>query len=368
MNAEIAIIGGGLAGTSAAIELAQAGRDVLLLEREAEPKHKVCGEFLSQEALDSLQALGVNAATLGAAKIHSVRLLNARHAIHAALPFAAMSLTRKCLDEAMLERASAVGARVKRGMRVTHLQREHDHWRISVDGSEDILAKAVFLATGKHDVPGLPRPDGVQRDFVGFKLHLQLALEETAALDGHIELMLFRGGYAGLACVEDGGANLGWIVHRRELLRHGGVEGMLKAMQQQCPQLAERLRNAEPLLAKPLAISPIPYGFVRKTSADGIWFLGDQAAVIPSFTGDGMSIALHSGRLAATMYVNGADAASYQRTLAAQLRRQVWLATILSRGLTWTPSRAMITAAMRVWPGSIAWAAKSTRISESVQL
>jgi flavin-dependent dehydrogenase len=368
MNTEIAIIGGGLAGAAAAIELAQAGSDVLLLEREAEPRHKVCGEFLSQEALDSLHALGVDAAELGAARIRAVWLSNARDAMHAELPFAAMSLTRRCLDEAMLRRASAAGTKTKRGMRVTSLRREHDHWRISGEGAEDILAKAVFVATGKYDLPGHPRPEGVQRSFVGFKLHLRLTPEQTAALDGHIELMLFRGGYAGLACVEDGGANLGWIVHRRELQRFGGVDGVLQAMQQQCPLLAQRLGEAEPLLAKPLAISPIPYGFVRKTSKEGVWFLGDQAAVIPSFTGDGMSIALHSGRLAAAMYLAGADASRFQRTLAAQLRRQVWLATAISRGLVWTPSRAVIMAAMRAWPGSVAWAAQNTRLAKSVRL
>jgi flavin-dependent dehydrogenase len=297
-----------------------------------------------------------------------VRIASAQRIVQTELPFAAMSLTRKCLDEALLDHALHVGATVRRGMRVMSVQRENGHWRVAVDGAEDILAKTVFLATGKHDLPGHPRPEGVQRNFVGFKLHLRLAPEQAAALAGHIELTLFRGGYAGLACVEDGAASLGWIVQRDELQRLGGVDGILQAMKQQNPQLAQRLQGAEPLFAKPMAISPIPYGFVRSTADDGVWSLGDQAAVIPSFTGDGMSIALHSGRLAAAMYLAGKDAALYQRTLAAQLRRQVWLATMISRGLVWTPSRAMMIAAMRAWPRTIAWAAGHTRIAESAQL
>jgi flavin-dependent dehydrogenase len=139
-------------------------------------------------------------------------------------------------------------------------------------------------------------------------------------------------------------------------------------MQKQSPHLGERLRGAEWLLAKPLAISPIPYGFVRDKAQNGMWSLGDQAAVIPSFTGDGMSIALHSGRLAARMYLAGANAARYQQTLATQLRRQVWLATVISRGLVWGPSRALMTASIAAWPGAIAWAAQSTRIAKGAQL
>jgi menaquinone-9 beta-reductase len=132
-------------------------------------------------------------------------------------------------------------------------------------------------------------------------------------------------------------------------------------MQADCGLLRERLRGARTLLEKPLAIAAIPYGYVRATS-DGIWALGDQAAVIPSFTGDGMSIALHSGWLAVGKYLRGETAGAYQRQLRGELARQVGLATAISRGLVWRPSRGVFAAAVRVWPGVLGAVATRTRI------
>jgi flavin-dependent dehydrogenase len=368
VSADVVIIGGGPAGSAAAIELAKAGRDVLLLEREPRPKHKVCGEFLSHEALRSLKALDVDASRLGAVSINSVRLADAKRTTRANLPFVAQSLSRCLLDEALLDRAASAGTNVMRGTRVLDVQRNGQRWHVDVDDVGRIEASEVFVATGKYDLPGQPRPAGRQQNFLGFKLHFRLAASQISALAEYIELMLFRGGYAGLSCIENGIANLGWIVHRDELKRAGGVDRVLAAMQQECPLLAERLRGAEPLLSKPLAISPVPYGYVRRPTDDGLWWLGDQAAVIPSFTGDGMSIALHSGRLAAAMYLRGKDAKHYQQTLADQLQRQVAIATSLSRGLVWPPTRALMLSATRLWPGSLTLAARMTRIAESAQI
>ena len=74
MKREIVVIGGGLAGAAAATHLARAGHDVLLLERTTGPHDKVCGEFLSYEAQEELEDLGVDLRALGAVPIGSVRV------------------------------------------------------------------------------------------------------------------------------------------------------------------------------------------------------------------------------------------------------------------------------------------------------
>ena len=373
MNAEVVIAGGGLAGSAAAIDLARAGRDVLLVERDARAQHKVCGEFLSREALRYLGRLGIHLPELGAMVITSVRLANGAKVSEAKLPFPAMSLTRRRLDEELLQRAAACGARVMRGYRVESIERVGDGWCVALDHAAPddaarLTAGAVFLATGKHDVRGWARPPGKQSNLVAFKMYWRLAAAQAAALEGHIELMLFRGGYAGLQRVEDGAANMGLVVERAELQRLGGRwENLLAVMQQECGLLRERLRGAEALLERPLAVAAIPYGYVRAASA-GLWALGDQAAVIPSFTGDGMSIALHSGCLAAEMYLRGETAERFQEQLRGELSRQVALATIVSRGLVGRPSRTVFTAAVRLWPGLLDVVARRTRISEMAML
>ncbi len=366
------IVGGGLAGSSAAILLARAGRDVLLLERDAHPQHKVCGEFLSREALHYLEVLGVDVSELGALAIHSVRLASGDRVKQAKLPFQAMSLTRKRLDEALLEQAVEAGVRVVRGCRVGSIERVGAGWRARVDGADPVSADTTFLATGKHDLRGRARAKGKQSNLVALKMYWRLAPQQAAALDGHVELMLYRGGYAGLQPVEDGAANLCCLVERAELQRLGGRwESLLAAMQRECGLLRERLDGAEALLERPLAVAAIPYGYVREASdpeSGGVWALGDQAAVIPSFTGDGMSIALHSGRLAATMYLRGESAEQFQERLRGELSEQVALATVVSRGLVWQPMRGVFTAAVELWPGVLGVVARRTRISEAAML
>jgi flavin-dependent dehydrogenase len=258
--------------------------------------------------------------------------------------------------------------RVVRGCRVQGLERDGAGWRAVVEGAEPVVADAAFLATGKHDVRGRARPRGKQSDLVAFKMYWRLAPEQAAALEGHVELMLYRGGYAGLQPVEDGAANLCCLVERAELQRMGGRwENLLVAMQRECGLQRERLQGAQALLEKPLAVSAIPYGYVRAES-DGVWALGDQAAVIPSFTGDGMSIALHSGCLAATMYLRGETAERFQERLCCELSKQVELATMVSRGLVWRPSRGVFVAAVGLWPGVLGVVARRTRISEAAML
>src|SRR5271168_3474216 len=120
---EVLVIGGGVAGCAAAIALARKGRRVRLIEREATPGHKVCGEFLSGEALEDLDLLGIDVASLGAVPIDYVRLAAARRAAEAPLPFPAASLTRKTLDTALIADAIAAGVRVERGRSVQSLSR-----------------------------------------------------------------------------------------------------------------------------------------------------------------------------------------------------------------------------------------------------
>jgi menaquinone-9 beta-reductase len=368
VKSEVLIAGGGLAGSAAAILLARAGRDVVLMERDAQAQHKVCGEFLSREALRYLDLLGLDITAIDAVPIHSVRLAHQGVVSEAELPFRAMSLTRRRLDEKLLQLAEAAGVQVMRGCQVQAIEPYGNGWRAAVDGVEPVVADAAFLASGKHDVRGRARPKGKQSDLVAFKMYWRLAREQTAALEGHVELMLYRGGYAGLQPVEDGVVNLCCLVERAELQRLGGRwENLLAAMQQECWLLRERLQGAKALLAKPLAVSAIPYGYVRETN-DGVWSLGDQAAVIPSFTGDGMSIALHSGSLAAAMYLRAETAERFQQQLRGELSQQVALATMVSRGLVWGPSRNVFTVAVRLWPSVLGAMARRTRISDGVIL
>jgi flavin-dependent dehydrogenase len=362
VSADALIVGGGLAGGALAVALAEAGRSVVLLEREAGPHDKVCGEFLSREAILYLRALRLDPLALGACRIHSVRLSGGSGVATVRLPFPALSLSRRALDDALLRRATEAGAEVRLGARVQSLDPDGGEWRARLSGGDEVAGKAGFLATGKHDLRGRPRPAGQQRDLIGFKMHLRLSPAQAAQLAGHVELTLFRGGYAGLEPVEGGLANLCLLVRRSRYAALGQQwEALLAAMGADCALLDGRLEGALPCWDRPLAISSIPYGYVRRTG-EGLWRLGDQAAVIPSFAGDGMSIALHSARLAARYYLNGEPVGAYQRRMARDVGTAVRCATLLSQLSVHGPGRMLIGWGASRLPNIMSSVAAMTRV------
>ncbi len=363
---EVLILGGGVAGCAASIALARKGRKVTLIEREATPRHKVCGEFLSGEALEDLHALGIDVASLGAVPIDYVRLAAARRAAEAPLPFPAASLTRKALDTALIAEAIAAGVHLERGRSVQTLSRTSaDVWQVTLDDGTAREAATVFLATGKHDLRGHSRPEDPQR-WVAFKMYFRLAPAQAAELARASELMLYPGGYGGIQPVEGGIANLCCVVQQRYLARAGHRwENFLAKMQQDCPHLAMRLAGAVPLLDKPIAITHIPYGYIRRTTEDGLYCIGDQAAVIPSFTGDGISIALHTARCAAAAYLAAESAPVFQAKLRSALLHQMRLAEFAADGLNNSFARAVLPFCLRVWPGVMRVTAKLTRVAQN---
>jgi len=362
---EALILGGGVAGCAASIALARNGRSVTLIEREPTPRHKVCGEFLSGEALEDLHALGIDVASLGAVPINYVRLAASRRAAEAPLPFPAASLTRKALDTALIAAAIAAGVRVERGRSVQSLNRATGNvWRATLDDGTIYEAPTAFLATGKHDLRGHGRPKDPNQ-WVGFKMYYRLSVAQMADLADASELTLYSGGYGGIQPVEDGITNFCCVVKRRYFVRAGlRWESLLAKMQQDCPHLAMRLDGAEPLLEKPITITHIPYGYVRRATEDGLYCIGDQAAVIPSFTGDGISIALHTGRRAATAYLASEAAPVFQPKLRSAMLLQMHLAEAAANGLNNAVARAVLPFCLGVWPGAMRVTARLTRVTQ----
>ncbi len=365
MQDEVLILGGGVAGCAASIALARKGRSVTLIEREPTPRHKVCGEFLSGEALEDLHALGIDVASLGAVPIHHVRLAAAGRAAEAPLPFAAASLTRKALDTALIAQAITAGVRVECGRSVQSLSRTTGNvWQAALDDGTIREATTVFLATGKHDLRGYSRPKDPHQ-WVAFKMYYRLSAAQTADLADASELTLYAGGYGGIQPVEDGITNFCCVVQRRYFARAGlRWEGLLAKMQQDCPHLAMRLGGAEPLLDKPITITHIPYGYLRRSTEDGLYCIGDQAAVIPSFTGDGISIALHTARRAADAYLAAEPATVFQPKLRAAMLPQMRLAEAAANGLNNALARAVLPFCLRVWPGAMRATAMLTRVTQ----
>lgn len=366
---ECLILGGGLAGALAGLRLAASGRKTLLIEKEKAAHHKVCGEFLSPEAVGYLGQAGVDPTQLGAVPIRILRLSVSGRMVETRLPFTALSLSRHILDETLLSRAVEQGCVIHRGVAVDGLEKTGQDWTAHLATGESVAAFSVFLATGKHDLRGWPRPQGIQADLVGFKLHWRLARTQTAALEDAMELFLFPGGYGGLALVENEVANLCLVVRKTRFRKLGGWPALLTDLLARNRRLRRLLENAVPLWDRPLAVSAIPYGYLGcGFDFPNLWPLGDQVAVIPSFTGDGMSIALHSAAMATSMFLAGVPAARYRRQLVGQLSRGMKLAAALSRVSVLPIPRHLAPIALSLFPQAMSWIAAATRIPSSAIL
>ena len=112
-----------------------------------------------------------------------------------------MGLSRRSLDDALLRLAEQRGATILRGQAVRGLDSTSSGFIARTASAGPISADTVFLATGKHDLRDLGRPSRAD-GLLGLKMYYELEPDQRVALHGCIELLLFRGGYAGLQLVD----------------------------------------------------------------------------------------------------------------------------------------------------------------------
>lgn len=360
MNADVVVIGGGPAGAAAAADLAGAGRRVIVIERSREPQQSVCGEFLSGPTIQLMARLGLGADRLGALAIERMRLVHGDRVAEAALPFLGGSLPRDRLDRELLDVARQRGALVLRGRPATRLEQLPGGVRAQC-GGQSITASAAVLATGKHELRGRARISAdKKRQMLGFKQYWRLAAAQDRRIQGHVEVHLVPGGYAGLQPSPGGRANL-CVAVSPWLYDAAGRSwpALLARLCDASPLLAERLTGASPDWPRPLAVAALPYGFVVRGAGHGsIHPVGDQLAVIHSFCGEGIAIALDSGRTAAQRILAGQPSATGGR-----YRRQVAAAQVAARLLALPAVPAALTALFGQAPALLGWFAGQTRVN-----
>lgn len=316
------IVGGGPAGAAAAIGLARAGAMPVVIERSPGPRDVVCGGFLGWDALAHLRRFGLDPARLGARPIDRVRLVAGTRVVEADLPGEAAGLSRRTLDAALLQLAEDAGATVLRGRAVRAVE---GHW-VRLDDGHEIEADSLFVATGKHELRGIARDLGDRPVSVGLRAALASTPKLDQALAGTVELHLYDGGYAGLLVQEDGRVNLCLTVGQGRMA--DGRAAFLSALLTEAPLLAERIGG----LPKDWeAIAGVPYGWRAVATSPGIYRVGDQAAVIASFAGDGIAVALASGAGAAQacLHGDGKGARAWQAEFARRAARPLKVAEAL---------------------------------------
>ena len=290
---DIIVTGAGLAGCSSAIQLAEQGYRVLLLEQQRYPVHKLCGEFLSVEVIAAFERLGILEAVrqAGAHSIRRTYLTTSTGAsFESELPGVALGLSRYQLDLILFQRSQELGARCLDGTVVRSISGDLQQGFVVNTSQGNFTSRLVLGCHGKRSALDLSRPFTQKHSpFVAFKAHYT-GLE----LPGVIELHAFPGGYCGLSQIETGEINVCWIAHERILSSKNRIvpDALL-----QNSILADRFESMQCVRRSQHRLSQISFALKGKFDGD-VCMVGDSAGMITPLCGDGMAMALRSAELA----------------------------------------------------------------------
>lgn len=301
-HCDIAIAGGGLAGSLAAIHLARVGFNVVVFEKSENAREPVCGEFLSADCFPLLKEVGFDPFALGGHEITGFRLHGPSQSASLRLPRRAVGLRRTVLDEEMRRLAAEAGADVRRGVRVTDLL-EYDDFGGSIlisTTAGETRASRLIVATGQDEFPSLNDRVGRDTSLVGFKMQIRLKPSCANRLGTSCDLFAFEGGYGALTPLGNGFADLCFVIDKQTLQRlPTDWDSLTSWIGRSNWAVSHLLDGAEPQSKTFASVGDLPIGFLRRErSPAGVFFVGDQMAVLPPVAGDGLAIALMTARRA----------------------------------------------------------------------
>jgi menaquinone-9 beta-reductase len=283
---DLIIVGAGPAGSACAITAARAGANVLLLEKDHFPRQKVCGEFVSPESLGLLHGFLAEARFRSCPQIVSSRIFLDNKILKFPVSPAAQSIPRFDLDPALFAAAQTAGVTAYEGVAVKEVHRdEMFHVRTS---TSTYSARVVVNATGRWSKLTQFEVSGKDK-WLGLKAHFTEPSPPQT-----VDLYFFAGGYCGVTPVGPNSVNACAMV--RADAAHTLEDVFAKE-----PRLSQRSRVWNPLFS---AVTTSPLYFREpETESDGMFLAGDAAGFIDPFAGDGISLALQSGTLAAQSIV-----------------------------------------------------------------
>jgi len=313
MNEEIfdgGIVGGGLAGLTLAIQLADAGYSVILFEKEKYPFHKVCGEYISMESYEFLERIGMPLSTMDLPMINEVKISSPNGTeLTRKLDLGGFGISRYTLDSTLADIAKTKGVIILEETKVTDVIFENDLFLLKTE-QHTYRVKITFGAYGKRSAldkklnrrSEKPVSSG-QKNYVGVKYHVKITLPAN-----RIELHNVKDGYCGISKVDGDKYCLCYLTDSKNLKNNNGdIKKMEHNVLMKNPFLKKYFAEAVMLYQQPLTISQVTFS-KKSTIENHVLMLGDAAGSIAPLCGNGMSMAMHASLqafLLADKYLKG---------------------------------------------------------------
>ena len=330
---DVAILGAGIAGSSLAKWMSDLGWDTVLIDRKSFPRHKVCGEFLSPEAMGTLEFFGIRELVdrLQPTQITSSQLIFQNGAVlDLALPGPGIGISRYLLDMELHKEAERSGVKLYTKANVISVHAADEEYTVVMKQEKEkqaLRAKVVIAAWGANARSKIASGNMEQRrqahsnKYMGVKSHyLGIHMEPV------VELYFFDGGYLGLCPVENGIVNVAALLNRKKFTpTDKSIAGLIKEACRRNPMLEKRLASAISVPESETAVAPVDVN--RKLLTWDITpLIGDAAVMIPPLCGDGMSMALtsamHCGTLADRFLRGSISMEEWRREYSRSLHQQ----------------------------------------------
>jgi menaquinone-9 beta-reductase len=291
---QVAIIGGGLAGLTAAIHLSKIGIKVTIFEKNSFPKHKVCGEYISNEVLPYLKSLDLELQSIHPTIISKLQFSTTNgKTINTKLPLGGFGISRYVLDEYLYKKSISNGCQIIHE-NVENIDFIDDEFKITTSKNTIIKSKIVIGAFGKRS----NIDHKLNRIFIQKKSSwLAVKAHYTGVFPNDlVGLHNFNGGYCGVSKVEDDKINICYLADYETFKLYKNIDDYQKKVVSKNPFLKEILENSALLFNKPLTISQISFA-KKKVIENHILMIGDTAGLIHPLCGNGMAMAIHSAKI-----------------------------------------------------------------------
>lgn len=323
------IIGGGLAGLIAAHQLSKNGTEVLVIEKKTYPFHRVCGEYISNEVKDFLIKEDLFPNEIGPSQITKFLLTSIKgNEAKIDLDLGGFGVSRFALDFFLYQKAKAAGVQFLLKTQVEEVEFEaiENRFLLKLNKGNSLSAGQVLGAFGKRSKldKSMDRPFMHQRSpFIGVKYHIKTDFDPNT-----VALHNFEGGYCGINQVENGIFNLCYLGSKEQLRHYGNIQEMEKEVLHKNPHLKQLFQNSEFIFDKPEVINEINFS-PKNPVENHILMVGDAAGMITPLCGNGMAIAIHTGKLAAEAILQNTDRASIENQYTFQwnhfFRNRLWI-------------------------------------------